>query len=152
MQILTRFLTCIFALDMYSWLMFDWINATEIDWWRCRSQWLHVLELLLPLTYIMKCLLWNLENVFHVQKIYKTCKPNIYVSWSTSELSVRLAPWNRFKPSSKIFLLTIPRRCFFCGSLVLFMSCVFHAFMSVYWCLVVTCWGRTDLLALVCDV
>ena len=29
-----------------------------------------------------------------------SCKPNIYVSWSTSELRVRLAPWNRFKPSS----------------------------------------------------
>ena len=28
---------------------------------------------------------------------------NIYVSWSTSELRVRLAPWNWFKPSSKIF-------------------------------------------------
>ena len=36
----------------------------------------------------------------------QTCKPNIYVSWCTSELRVRLAPWNRFKPSSKIFLLT----------------------------------------------
>ena len=32
-----------------------------------------------------------------------SCKPNIYVSWSTSELKVRLAPLNRFKPSSKIF-------------------------------------------------
>ena len=31
------------------------------------------------------------------------CKPNIYVSWSTSELWVRLAPFKRFKPSSKIF-------------------------------------------------
>ena len=28
---------------------------------------------------------------------------SIYVSWSTSELRVRLAPLNRFKPSSKIF-------------------------------------------------
>ena len=28
---------------------------------------------------------------------------NIYVSWYTSELTVRLAPLNRFKPSSKIF-------------------------------------------------
>ena len=28
---------------------------------------------------------------------------NIYVSWSTSELRVRLAPLNQFKPSSKIF-------------------------------------------------
>ena len=32
-----------------------------------------------------------------------TCKPNIYVFWSTSELRVMLAPWNRLKPSSKIF-------------------------------------------------
>ena len=32
-----------------------------------------------------------------------SCEPNIYVSWSTSELRLRLAPWNRFKPSSKIF-------------------------------------------------
>ena len=32
-----------------------------------------------------------------------SCKPNIYVSWSTSELRVRLAPLNLFKPSSKIF-------------------------------------------------
>ena len=32
-----------------------------------------------------------------------SCKLNIYVSWSTSELRVRLAPLNRFKPSSKIF-------------------------------------------------
>ena len=32
------------------------------------------------------------------------------------------------------------------------MSCVFHAFSSVHCCLVVTCWERADLLALVCDV
>ena len=40
-----------------------------------------------------------------------SCKPNIYVSWSTSEIRVRLAPWNRFKPSSNsskaVFLLWI---------------------------------------------
>ena len=35
---------------------------------------------------------------------------------------------------------------------MLFMSCVFHAFASVQCCLVVTCWERADLLALVCDV
>ena len=29
---------------------------------------------------------------------------------------------NRFKPSGKIFLLTVQRRCFFCGSLMLFLS------------------------------
>ena len=33
------------------------------------------------------------------------------------------APLNRFKPSSKIFLLTVPRRWFFCGSFMLFLSC-----------------------------
>ena len=32
------------------------------------------------------------------------------------------------------------------------MSCVSHAFASVHWCLVVTCWERADLLALVGDV
>ena len=37
-------------------------------------------------------------------------------------------------------------------SFVLFMSCVCHAFASVHCCLVVTCWERADLLALVCDV
>ena len=30
-----------------------------------------------------------------------SCKPNICVSWSTSELRVRLVPWNWFMPSSK---------------------------------------------------
>ena len=33
---------------------------------------------------------------------------------------------------------------------MLFMSCVCHAFASVHCCLVVTCWERADLLALVC--
>ena len=32
------------------------------------------------------------------------------------------------------------------------MACVCHAFTSVHCCLVVTCWERDDLLALVCDV
>ena len=40
---------------------------------------------------------------------------------------------------------------FFCGSFLLFMSCVCHAFTSVYCFLAVTCWERADLLAPVCD-
>ena len=32
------------------------------------------------------------------------------------------------------------------------MSCIFHAFASVHFCLVVICWDRADLLALDCDV
>ena len=75
-----------------------------------------------------------------------------YVSWSTFELRLTFAPWNRFKPSSKIVLLTVRRRYFFCGSLVLFMSRAFHAFASVHCCLVANCWERADLLALVCVV
>ena len=35
---------------------------------------------------------------------------------------------------------------------MLFMSCVCHAFMSVHCYLVITCWERADLLALVCVV
>ena len=56
-----------------------------------------------------------------------------------NQTSTTLAPYNRFKPSNKIFLLTFPRRYLFCGSFVLFMSCVCHAFAPVHCCLVVTC-------------
>ena len=35
---------------------------------------------------------------------------------------------------------------------MLFMSCISRAFASVLFCLVVTCWERADLLALVGDV
>ena len=43
--------------------------------------------------------------------------------------------------------------CFvLCGSFVLYLYCVCHALGSVHCCLVVTCWERADLLALVCDV
>ena len=42
--------------------------------------------------------------------------------WTKGEVG---APLNRFKPSSKIFLLTVPRRRFFCGSFMLFLSCCF---------------------------
>ena len=45
-----------------------------------------------------------------------------------------------------IFLLTIPRRCFFCGSFLLLMFCVCHAYLSFHCSLVVTCWERADLL------
>ena len=56
------------------------------------------------------------------------------------------------KAPTKILLLTVPRRYFFCGSFVLFMSYVCHALASVRCCLVVACWERADLFALVCDV
>ena len=82
-----------------------------------------------------------------------SCKPNIYVSWCTSELRVKLAPSNRFKSSSKIFYWPfqggtsfVDLLCFFCLAFVMPLCA------SVYMCLVVTCWERADLLVLVCGV
>ena len=80
----------------------------------------------------------------------RLCKPNIYVSWSTSELRVRFNPVETgLSHPVKVFLLTVPMRCFFCGSFLLLM---FHvgvccAILSVPCSLVVTCWERADLLA-----
>ena len=59
------------------------------------------------------------------------------MSWSTSELRVRLAPWNWIKPSSNFFLLTVPRRYFFCGSFMFFLSCVCYVLVRI--CLFVPC-------------
>ena len=81
-------------------------------------------------------------------------KPNTYVSWSTSELRVRLAPLNRFKPSSKIFYWPFQGGTSFVD-LFMFLLCLVFAMSlraSVYMCFVVTCWERADLLALVCGV
>ena len=49
--------------------------------------------------------------------------------WTKGEVG---APWNRFKPSRKIFLLTVPRRCFLCG--------------SRYFCLVLSCFCGISVL------
>ena len=70
--------------------------------------------------------------------------------WTKGEVGASL---NRFKPSSKIFLLTVPMRCFFCGSFMLYLSCfVILSCTSVCWCRVVTCWERADLVMSYCDV
>ena len=47
---------------------------------------------------------------------------------------------------------TVPRRCFFCGSFLLFIFRVCRVVLSVHCCLAATCWERADLLGLVCDV
>ena len=74
------------------------------------------------------------------------------MSWSISELRVRLACHETGLSSPLKILLTFPRRYFLCESFVLFMSYVCHAFASVHCCLEVTCWEWADLMALVCDV
>ena len=70
-----------------------------------------------------------LLGVFHA-------KPNIYVSWSTSELRVRLAQLNWFKPSSKIFYWPFQGGTPF-KALLFFLSCVCYVFVRV--CLYVLC-------------
>ena len=62
------------------------------------------------------------------------------MSWSTSELRVRFAPLNQFKPSSKIFYWRFQGGTSFVDLLWGFFSLVFS--MSVYMCFVVTCWER----------
>ena len=59
------------------------------------------------------------------------------MSWSTSELKVRLAPWNRFKPSSKIFYWPFQGGTSFVDILCFFLSCVCNGFVCV--CLFVPC-------------
>ena len=51
----------------------------------------------------------------------------------------------------KVFLLTVPRRCFFCGSFLLIMLHVVAccAVVSVPCSLLITCWERADLLSVV---
>ena len=62
---------------------------------------------------------------------------------------VRLAPLNMFKPASD-FLLTVPMRCFFSGSFMLFVFhvCLYYTDFSVPCGLVINCWKRADLSAL----
>ena len=75
---------------------------------------------------------------------------------------LQTTPWHREEeplnhhetPGRQIKQSNQPR-FFFCGSLVFFcfvVSCISHILASVHCCLVVTCWKRADLLALVGDV
>ena len=52
-----------------------------------------------------------------------SCKPNIYVSWSTSKPKVRLTSWNQFKPSRKIFYLPLQGGASFVDHLCFCVSC-----------------------------
>ena len=74
-----------------------------------------------------------------------SCRPGVCVTWSG--LGVVSATWGRFGPFGGIVLLTVPGRCFFCGS---FVSCVCPAFPSVHCYLIVACWEGAGLLALGC--
>ena len=74
--------------------------------------------------------------------------PDNFICFQTRERCALEIAAYVFKPSSKSILLTVPRRCFFCGLLLLIMCSVCHVFMSVHCSIVVTCWERAGLLAL----
>ena len=60
---------------------------------------------------------------------------------------------NYGKHHAKIFLLSVPKRCFFCGALMLFLSCFCYTFVRIS--LLMPCGqllGKCDPFALVCDV
>ena len=53
-----------------------------------------------------------------------------------------------FYVADEMLQLTSDMRCFFCQSFLLFVFHVCHAFLCVHCSLVVTCWVRVNLLAL----
>ena len=56
--------------------------------------------------------------------------------WTKGDIG---APLNRLKSSSKIFLLTVPRGCFFCGSFMFFLSCFVMLSCTSDICLLMPC-------------
>ena len=90
------------------------------------------------------------HEMMHGQVMGLSYKPNINVSCSTSELRVRLRRETDLSPPVNISL-TVPRRCFFCGSFLLVMLHVgvCCAVVSIPRNLVVACWEMADLLAVV---
>ena len=76
------------------------------------------------------------------------CKPNINVAWSISELSYITG----LSPPLKYFDWPFQGGTSFVDHLCYLYLVVCHDFASVHRCLVVTCWERVGLLALVCDV
>ena len=67
-----------------------------------------------------------------------------------SKIRVGLVPLNMLKPSNDFFGLSVPKRCFFCGSalLIMFYISLCHALLSVLCSLEITCCERADLLVL----
>ena len=90
---------------------------------------------------VLVCVFWGGGGAFVGWGL--SCGPGVCESWSASVLGAGVgAPFNRFKPSSKIFLLTFPGRCFFLEHLCYFCLVFFvHSCAFVCRCLVVDCWG-----------
>ena len=91
-----------------------------------------VLVLALSPCYILIYMFWEMVR-WWVGGL--SCGPSVCVSWSTSELRVRLAPLNRFKPSSEIFYWPFQGGASFvdllCFCSVLCLLCFVHVCLYV---------------------
>ena len=82
-----------------------------------------------------------------------SCKPNIYESWSISELGVGLTCRETgLIPPVKYFTDSVGGASFADYLCYFYFGCVMLLCTSIYSCLAVTCTERADLLPLVCDV
>ena len=69
---------------------------------------------------------YMVKLVGFAESIFLTLWVNTLFVFSTVTLYV-----SYYSLEGKIFLLTVPRRCFFCGSFILFLSCFCYAFLRV---------------------
>ena len=79
----------------------------------------------------------DLGPSYFVSEQVHMCCVTLHVSWSTSDLRVRLVMWNRLNPSSKILYWPFQGGTSFVDLLCFFLSCVCYAFVRV--CLYVPC-------------
>ena len=89
---------------------------------------------------------WCIDGlgVFYAGRVSVCLGPRLNWGWGWRRGASSSPPVNYFTDRSRAVLLLWIFLCFF-------LSCVCYAFVraSVYMCLVVTCWKRADLLALV---
>ena len=75
-----------------------WSDPARFNWWiSLVFSWMYcwVLTFALSPFYILIRMYYEIMHLMDI-----SCEPNIYMSWSTTELKVRLVPLNIFKPSS----------------------------------------------------
>ena len=91
---------------------------------------------------------WCIDKlcVFHTNQTSMCLNPHLNYGWGWRHKTGLSPQVKCFYWPSKGGTSCVDRSCYFYLVFVM-LSCT-----HVYWCLVVTCWERADLLALVCDV
>ena len=104
---------CVFMrVCVFVWMGLSMLYLLFISWFICSRKW---------------CI--DKVGVFHANQISMCLDPHLNTGWGwRSETNL--------SPPIK-YLLTVPRRYFFCGSPMLFLSCVCYAFVRV--CLLLPC-------------